>query len=314
MESEINSQHQRPFTMSKKIGFIGTGLMGRGMARNLIRKGHSVRLYNRTRAKAEEVAQAGGEVAGSPAEATAGADVIVTMLSDPEAVCQVMDGSNGVLSTIRPGAVLIDSSTVSRAESLRTLVKIREAGGDMIDAPVFGSKDEAERGGLGFIVGGEPQVLQRVQDVLDCMGRTNYVGGNGMGAQAKLVVNLVIASTLQAFNEGMVLATKAGIAPELMFQIIQSSRARSGIIEMKGPRMLNRDFTPFFPLRLMAKDMRLVQETARSFDLSMPVINALQEVYQASLSNGVADEDFAATIKCLEKQSGVEVRSTANPA
>jgi 3-hydroxyisobutyrate dehydrogenase-like beta-hydroxyacid dehydrogenase len=298
----------------KKIGFIGTGLMGRGMARSLIRKGHTVRIYNRTRAKAEEVAELGGTVADTPAEAVRDADVIVTMLADPAALLGVVEGEHGILASIRPGAVLIDSSTVSPPTTHRVLELLKANGADMLDAPVFGSKNEAEKGELGFIVGGTPEVLARVQDVLDCMGRTNHVGANGMGAYAKLVVNLVIAGTLQAFNESMVLATKAGIDPEKMLQIILSSRARSGIIEMKAPQILNRDFSAFFPLQLMAKDMRLVLESASSLGLELPVVTTLNEMYAKCIAAGLANEDFAATIKPLEKQAALEVKPATGHA
>jgi 3-hydroxyisobutyrate dehydrogenase-like beta-hydroxyacid dehydrogenase len=297
------------FDMSKTIGFIGTGIMGRRMAANLIRKGHKVSIYNRTRTKAEEVAKAGGAVADTPAKAAEGADVVITMVADPKALFEVIEGENGVLKTIRRDAVLIDSSTVSPPATLRVFEALKARGAHMLDAPVFGSKNEAERGELGFIVGGEKEIVARVQDVLDCMGKTNYVGGNGKGAYTKLVVNLVVATTLEAFNEGMVLATKAGIDPDLMLQIIQSSRARSGIIDMKGPQILKRDFNAFFPLKLMGKDMNLALETARELGASMPCVTALAEVYRQCLQDGLADEDFAATIKLLEKQAGVVVKS-----
>lgn len=284
--------------------------MGRGMARSLIRHGHSLRIYNRTRSKAEEVvASSGGEVAETPADAIRGATVIVSMLADPVAVMDVMQGEHGILSAVEPGTILIDSSTISPPVSLEVRRLLQEKGADMIDAPVFGSKNEAENGGLGFIVGGEPEVVARVQDVLDAMGRTLYVGANGMGAYAKLVVNLVIASTLQAFSEGMVLGTKAGIAPELMLEIIQSSRARSGIIEMKAPQILKGDFTPFFPLALMAKDLRLVIESAEALNLHLPFASALKEIFASCAKGGLGSEDMAAVIKPLEEQAKVEVRS-----
>jgi 3-hydroxyisobutyrate dehydrogenase-like beta-hydroxyacid dehydrogenase len=295
--------------MTRPIGFIGTGLMGAGMARSLLRKGYPVRIYNRTRAKAEEVAKLGGTVVDSPAEAARGAEVIVTMLADPAALLDVVEGGQGVLTTISPGAVLVDSSTVSPPTTLRVLAALRAKGADMLDAPVFGSKNEADTGKLGFIVGGEREVLGRVQSVLDDMGRTIHVGGNGRGAYAKLVVNLVIATTLQGFNEGMVLATKAGLDPDAMVDIILSSRARSGIIEMKAPQILKRDFTPFFPLQLMAKDMRLVQESAAALGVELPLTSALREIYAQCLAGGLAAEDFAATIKPLEQQAALEVRS-----
>lgn len=295
--------------MQRTIGFIGTGLMGAGMARNLIRKNHTVRIYNRTRAKAEEVAKLGGIVVDSPAEAASGADVVVTMVADPSALLEVVEGPEGILKTIRAEAVLIDSSTVSPPTTLRVLKGLTARGADMIDAPVFGSKNEAENGSLGFIIGGRQSTLARVQDVLDCMGRTTYVGDNGMGAYAKLVVNLIVAGTLQMFNEGMVLAAKSGIDPEAMLNIIMSCRARSGIIEMKAPQIMKRDFTPFFPLQLMAKDMRLVRETAESLNLQLPMVAALNGVYANCLAEGLGEIDFAATIQPLEAQADVEIKA-----
>jgi 3-hydroxyisobutyrate dehydrogenase-like beta-hydroxyacid dehydrogenase len=291
----------------KTIGFIGAGLMGRGMARSLLRKGHAVRIYNRTRQKTNTVAELGGEVCDSPAAAVDGVDVVMTMLADPRALREVLDGERGVLAGIARGCVLVDSSTISPPTTLAVRRQLNERGAEMIDAPVFGSKNEAEKGELGFIVGGDRDVLARVQPVLDCMGRTIYVGANGMGAYAKLVVNLVIASTLQAFNEGMMLATKAGIEPGLMLQIIQSSRARSAIIEMKAPQILKRDFSAFFPLRLMAKDIGLIRETADALKVPMPFAETLQGVYRDCLDAGLGDEDFGATIKILEQQTGVQV-------
>ncbi|HEY2341612.1 MAG TPA: NAD(P)-dependent oxidoreductase, partial [Chthoniobacteraceae bacterium] len=191
----------------------------------------------------------------------------------------------------------------------QVLAKLRAKGADMIDAPVFGSKNEAEKGELGFIVGATPEVLARVQDVLDAMGRTIHVGGNSLGASAKLVMNLIVACTLEAFNEGLVLATKAGVDPATMLKIILSSRARAGIIDMKAAPVLQRDFTTFFPLQLMAKDMRLVAETAASLGLELPFASAINRVFASGLADGLAEQDFSAMIKVLEKQAGVEVKS-----
>jgi 3-hydroxyisobutyrate dehydrogenase-like beta-hydroxyacid dehydrogenase len=295
--------------MPRKIGFVGVGLMGRGMARNLIRKGHSVTIYNRNRQKAEEVAQIGGQIVDSPAEAAQGAEVVVTMLADPTALLNVSEGPNGILSAIRPGAILIDSSTVSPTTTLRIAEALKARGAHMIDAPVFGSKNEAERGELGFIIGAERAIFDSVADVFACMGKTFYVGGNGSGIHAKLVVNLIIAVTLQAMNEGIVLAAKGGIDPDIMVQIIQSSRARSGIIEMKSPQVLKRDFSPFFPLRLMDKDLGLVLDTARSVGVPLFLTSVLKQIYEACMLDGLADEDYCATVKFVEKLANVEVES-----
>ena len=148
--------------MARTIGFVGTGLMGRGMARSLIRQGHALRIYNRTRAKAEEVAQLGGQVAGTPAEAARGADVVVTMLADPRAVADCFEGPQGLLSTLGKGVVVIDSSTVSPPTTQKMADLVRTKGAHLLDAPVFGSKNEAESGSLGFIVGGDRAVFDSV--------------------------------------------------------------------------------------------------------------------------------------------------------
>jgi 3-hydroxyisobutyrate dehydrogenase len=290
------------------VGFIGLGLMGRGMARCLIRAGYTVRLYNRTRSRAEEVATLGGTVADSPAEAADGADAVVTMVADPAALIDIIEGKYGVLATIRPGTILIDSSTVSPPATLRAAGKLREKGASMLDAPVFGSKNEAEKGDLGFMVGGDPETLEHARPLFEAMGKSvRHIGPSGMGSYAKLVFNLVVSVTLEAFSEGMALATRAGIDPALMFEILQSARARSGIAEMKGPQILKRDFTPFFPLRLMNKDLQLALETAHALGVPMPALAATQQVFLASLADGRGDEDFSTIIKHFEKATGIEV-------
>ncbi|MEY2880899.1 MAG: hypothetical protein RLZZ15_3279 [Verrucomicrobiota bacterium] len=303
-----------PASLKPTVAFIGLGLMGGGMARSLLRAGFRLRLYNRTGGKAAEVARGTAAiVCATPAEAVTGAEFVVTMLADPTALFTVVTGVDGLLGAISPGAVLIDSSTVTPSASLRVRDLLLTRGAEMLDAPVFGSKDEAEKGALGFIVGGEPAVLARAQPVLDAMGRTRHVGVNGLGAQAKLAVNLVMAGTLQAFGESMVLATKAGIAPDTMLEIILSSRARSGIIEMKAPHILARDFRPFFPLELMAKDLRLVQDSAAALGATLPLAAALRDHFARCVAAGLAHEDFCAAIKPVEQSAALEVKS-ARPA
>lgn len=293
--------------MGRTIGFVGTGLMGRGMVRSLIRKGHALRVWNRTRSKAEEAAKAGGTVAASPAEAARGADVVFSMLSDPAAVSACFEGPDGILSTLGKGAVVVDSSTVSPPSTKRMADLVRARGASMLDAPVFGSRNEAENGNLGFIVGGDRAVFDSVQDVFAALGKSTYMGPAGMGASAKLVVNLVIASELQAFHEGMVMAAKIGLDPDVMYGVLMNSRARAGIFEMKGPNILKRDFEAFFPLRLMDKDMRLALETADSLQLPLPVVKAVKDVLGACMSAGQSEEDFSSAIKHLERAAGVQV-------
>jgi 3-hydroxyisobutyrate dehydrogenase-like beta-hydroxyacid dehydrogenase len=231
------------------------------------------------------------------------------MLADPRAVDDCFEGPDGILSALSKDAVVIDSSTVSPPTTQKTAAAVRAKGAHLLDAPVFGSKNEAETGALGFIVGGDRAVFDSVQDVLSCMGKSSHVGATGMGATAKLVVNLVIAGELEAFYEGMVMATKAGLDPDQMYSILMNSRARSGIYEMKGPNILKRDFTAFFPLRLMDKDMRLALETADALGVSMPVVQAVKAVLGACVAAGQADEDMSSAIRHLERAGGVEVAS-----
>ncbi len=301
--------------MGEKIGFVGLGLMGRGMARCLIRAGHAVRLYNRTRSKAEEIAQIGGTVVDTPAEAARDAQWVITMLADPPALMETVEGPEGILKTIQPGAIMIDSSTVSPAASLRVSAKLKAKGAYMLDAPVFGSKNEAEKGELGFMVGGDRAVFERAEDILACMGKSaRYIGPSGMGCYAKLVFNMIVSVTLEAFSEGMALATKAGIDPALMYEIIQAGRARSGIAEMKGPPILRRDFTPFFPLKLMDKDLQLALEAAHALRVPMPALSATKQIFLASIADGRGEEDFSTIIKFFEKAIGAEVAPRKDPA
>ncbi len=296
--------------MARTIGFIGLGLMGRGMARTLIRKGHRVSLYNRTRAKAEEVASLGGKVAATPAEAAREAEVVFTMVSDPPALFEVVESKDGILDTIRPGAVVIDSSTVSPQATLRVAERLKAKGASMLDAPVFGSKNEAESGQLGFMIGGDRKVFDSVQDLFEgCLGKSaRYIGPQGMGAYAKLVFNLTICIMLQGLNEGLTLAAKAGIDPGLMYDVLMGGRAKAGIFEFKGPSVLQRDFTPFFPLKLMNKDLKLALDAAHALAVPMPALAAIKEVFSSAMAAGQAEEDFSSTIKVLERQAGVEVK------
>ncbi len=280
------------------------------MARNLLRSGHSVQVYNRTRAKAEELADLGGVAVDSPAEAAAGADVIITMLSDGAALLETAEGPQGFINHVTKDCVVIDCSTVDPPTSLRISSQLNERGAYMLDAPVFGSKNESESAKLGFIVGGAPEIFDRMKPIFLAMGTPHYVGLNGMGAYLKLVVNLIIAGTVQLWNEGMVLATKAGIDPQIVHDIIMSSRARSGILEMKADNVMKRDFTPFFALKLMEKDLGLVVNTARAIDIPMPVANSVRDIFAKCLASGLGDEDFSASIKYLEQLTNVTVAST----
>lgn len=292
-----------------KISLLGTGLMGRGMARSLLRAGHDVRVWNRTRAKAEEAVGDPKRAAATAAEAAREAEVVITMLADPAALLGVFEGPDGALAGLRAGTVVIDSSTVNPPTIHRLAALLQAKGVALLDAPVFGSKNEAENGSLGFMVGGDAAVFEKMKPVFACLGKSaTLMGGQGAGSAAKLVFNQTVSVQLNAVLEGLALATKAGLDPGLMFDVLMSGRAKSAIAEMKCPPLLRGDFTPFFALKLMDKDLRLALETAEALKVPMPALAAVKQVFTACMGAGQAEEDFSTIVKHHERNAGVVVR------
>jgi 3-hydroxyisobutyrate dehydrogenase-like beta-hydroxyacid dehydrogenase len=301
--------------MPQSIGFIGLGIMGHPMALNLLKAGHKLAVFNRTRSKVEPLEKAGARVAASPAEAARDADVVMSIVSDTLAVEEVILGKGGVLETLRSGAVLVDSSTVSPVVSRKLACHVAGKGAQMLDAPVTGSKHGAEKGELTFMIGGERATLDRVMPVLQVLGKKHiYCGPNGSGLAAKLAQNAIQAAMVEVFCEGFVLAAKAGVQPQTMFEIIQSSMARASLTDFKAPFIFKGDFTPYFPLKLMHKDLELAMEAAYAQNVAMPAAAAVKEVYGAAKAKGKGDQDYAAVITFLEEIAGVQVRDSAAKA
>ncbi len=295
--------------MTQSIGFIGLGIMGQPMATNLVRAGYKVTVFNRTRSKAEPLEKAGARVAISPAEAARDADVVISIVSDSAAAEEVILGKGGALETLRAGAIVIDSSTISPIVSRRLACHTAGKGAQMLDAPVTGSKHGAEKGELTFMIGGERAVLDRAMSVLQVLGKKHiYCGQNGSGLAAKLAQNVIQAAMVEVFCEGFVLAAKAGVQPRTMFEIVQSSMARASLTDFKAPFIFKGDFTPYFPLKLMHKDLALAMEAAYAQGVAMPTAAAVKEVYGAAKAKGKGDQDYAAVITFLEEIAGVQVR------
>jgi 3-hydroxyisobutyrate dehydrogenase-like beta-hydroxyacid dehydrogenase len=303
----VNSERQPK--QQKRVAVLGTGLMGAGMAQSLARAGHQVTLWNRTRKRAEEAASPGARVVDTPAQAAAASDVAVLMLADPAAVRTVLSGPDGLLAGLRPGAVVIDSSTVDPGTTRACAEQVRAAGGRFLDAPVYGSKNEAQGGQLGFLVGGSRETLEAVSDLfIGCMAKAvHHMGETGAGSTTKLVLNAQIAMTLHAAEEALVLAKKAGLDPKAVYEVLMGSRARSGILEMKGQKILDHDFSAFFALRLMDKDLRLALETASAAGASMPVLATVKLVFTAAIAAGHGEEDFCVAVTALEQASGTRL-------
>ena len=295
--------------MAQNIAFIGLGIMGTPMALNLVKAGFNMTVYNRTRSKADVLERAGARVGATPAVAVRDAEVIVTIVSDTAAMEEVVCGKGGVLETVRSGAILIDSSTISPTVSRKLACHLAGKGASMLDAPVTGSKHGAEKGELTFMIGGERETLERAMPVLKVLGKKHiYCGQHGLGLAAKLAMNAILATTVEIFSEGFVMAAKAGVPPQTLLEIMQSSLARCGIVDFKAPFVFKGDFTPYFPLKLMHKDLELAMEAAYTQNLAMPATAAVKEVYGAAKAQGKGDLDYAAVITFLEGLAGVEVR------
>lgn len=302
--------------MPEKIGFIGLGIMGQPMALNLVKSGYPVTVFNRTRAKSETLERAGAKVAASPAEAAREAEIIMTIVSDTAAMEEVMLGKGGILETVREGAVVIDSSTISPTLSRKFACHLVGKGAKMLDAPVTGSKHGAAAGELTFMIGGEREALDRVMPILKVLGKKHiYCGTNGAGLSAKLAQNAIQATMVEVFCEGFVLAAKAGVSPETMMEIVQSSMARAALTDFKAPFIFKGDFQPYFPLKLMHKDLTLAMEAAYAQNIPMPTSATVKEVYAAAKAQGKGDLDYAAVITFLEELAGVKVRTgSAEPS
>jgi 3-hydroxyisobutyrate dehydrogenase-like beta-hydroxyacid dehydrogenase len=298
--------------MSPTIGFIGLGIMGQPMALNLVKAGHRVTVFNRTRSRSEPLERAGARVATSPAEAARDADFVMIIVSDTAAVEEVVLGSGGILEALKPGAVVIDSSTISPAASRKFACHAAGKGARWLDAPVTGSKHGAEKGELTFMIGGDREALERAMPILKILGKKHiYCGTHGLGLAAKLAQNAIQATMVEVFCEGFVMAAKSGVPPQTMMEIIQSSLARASLTDFKAPFIFKGDFTPYFPLKLMHKDLELAMENAYAQGVPMPTAAAVKEVYGAAKAQGKGDLDYAAVITFLEELAGVQVRAAA---
>ena len=296
--------------MSQKVGFIGLGIMGTPMALNLIKAGFNLTAFNRTREKSAPVEKAGAQIAATPAEAAKDADFVVSIVSDSAASELVMAGKDGVLETVKPGAIIIDSATISPVVSRKLACHAAGKQAAFLDAPVTGSMQGAEKGELTFMIGGERETFERAMPVLKVLGKKHiYCGANGAGLSAKLAQNTIQATMVEVFCEGFVLAAKAGVQPETMFEIIQSSLARAALTDFKAPFIFKGDFTPYFPLKWMHKDLALAMDAAFAQGVPMPAAAAVKEVYAAARAQGKGDLDYAAVVTFLEGLAGVEVRT-----
>lgn len=294
--------------MADTVGFIGLGLMGRPMAQNLRRKGFAVVVHNRSRAAVEALVAEGASAAGTPADLARQCDVIVTMLPDAPDVAQVLDGPDGVLSAVRPGTVIIDSSTIAPDAAVTFAARAAAHGAHYLDAPVSGGEIGAIDGTLTFMVGGEADALRRVQPVLESMGRADrivHVGGSGAGQVCKVCNQLVIGGTMAVVAEAVALTRKAGVDGGKVRQALLGGFAASRVLEVHGERMLTGNYRPGFRARLYRKDLRIAGETLAAHGVSAPVTALVQQLVQAQLAAGRGEDDYSAIATVIFDLAGL---------
>ena len=283
--------------------------MGYPMARNLLRAGHDVAVWSNTTAKAHKLADTEkGRFCATPKEVAENADVLFLCVGDTRMSKEVILGADGIIEGIRAGSVVVDCSTIAVSASRRIGQALQAKGVDFLDAPVTGSTPGAESGNLTFMIGGDQAVFNRIRPLLDPMGKKIYFcGAAGLGLQAKLTQNLVLSNILMAFNEGMVLATKGGMDPRLMLEILDNSAAKSGLISYKAPFVFDRNFTTNFSVKWMHKDLGLMLESGQELDVPLLLTGLTRQLFQTAIAAGHGDEDICSTIKVLEGFASVEV-------
>lgn len=295
-------------TNLKSIGFIGLGTMGAPMASNLLRAGYPVTVYNRTASKAAPLTELGATVAASPQEAAAGADVVITMVSNDDSIIEVYEGDNGVLAGIRSGTTVIDCSTISPALVQRLAKQIAALGSSFLEAPVTGSSPAAIDGTLVFMVGGSAETLAQVMDLFDTMGKkVLHMGDNGSGAVAKLAHNTIVGINNLALAEGFAIAAKSGLPADRFLELVQLGSAGSKAAELKGRKIIEHDFTNQFSLALMLKDLKLASSLTDGSGIPAPMLNLAKSLFQAGQTQGFGDEDLSSIVKVYEAWIGKQI-------
>lgn len=294
-----------------QIGFLGLGIMGYPMARHLVESGNEVALWSNTADKAVQLARLSDKATAcaTPQQVAERADFIFYCVGDSDMARNITIGGNGLLHGVRPGAVIGDCSTIAPSVSREIGAAFAAKQAHFLDSPCTGSKPGAEKATLTFMIGGDKSAFEKAKPYFEQMGKLfYYCGSDGKGLQAKLTQNLILANIMQAFAEGMVLATKGGIDPKLMLEILDNSAAKSGLISFKAPFILKRDFDTNFATKWMAKDASLAIETARAMDVPVPATALAEQMLRAAIAKGWGDDDFCSVIRVLEEWAGVTVQ------
>ncbi|MDR3673413.1 MAG: 2-hydroxy-3-oxopropionate reductase [Holophaga sp.] len=292
-----------------KIGFIGLGIMGKPMSHNLIKAGYELVVMDLNQASVAELAAAGAETAKSAREVAERSDIIITMLPNSPQVKAVVLGDDGVLAGARKGSVVIDMSSIAPLVSRELSVLLAGRGVDMLDAPVSGGQPKAIDGTLSVMVGGPEKVFERCYPIMKAMaGSVVRTGEIGAGNITKLANQIIVALNIAAMSEALVLATKAGVEPELVWQAIRGGLAGSTVLDAKAPLVMDRKFNPGFRVNLHIKDLANVLETSHQLGVPLPLTASVMEMLQAIKTDGMGDLDHCSLVQHYEKLAQVEVR------
>jgi 2-hydroxy-3-oxopropionate reductase len=295
--------------MSKKIGFIGLGIMGKPMSRNLLKAGYDLTVCDINAAAVSEIVSLGARSAATPKDVAAQTDIVITMLPNSPQVRTVALGAGGIIEGARPGAIVVDMSSIAPQAAQEVAKALAEKGVKMIDAPVSGGEPKAIDATLSIMAGGDPAVFEECLPILKCMGSSAVLCGDiGAGNVTKLANQVIVALNIAALSEAMVLATKAGVDPERVFKAIQGGLAGSTVMNAKAPLILDRKFAPGFRIGLHIKDLNNALETAHEVGAPLPLTAGVMEILQALRVDGCLGDDHGAIVKYYEKLAQVEVR------
>jgi 2-hydroxy-3-oxopropionate reductase len=293
--------------MMSNIGFVGLGIMGKPMAANLIKGGHTLFLHSRSGVP-QELTSTGGKACASSKEVAQKADVIITMVPDTPDVEKALFGASGIAEGLSKGKTVVDMSSISPIETKRFANKINELGCDYLDAPVSGGEVGAKNAALTIMVGGSEATFNKVKPIFDLMGKNiTLVGGNGDGQTCKVANQIIVALNIEAVGEALLFAAKAGADPARVRHALMGGFAASRILEVHGERMIKRTFDPGFRIELHQKDLSLALAGARAMGLSLPNTATAQELFNACVANGGAKWDHSALVRALEKMANHEV-------
>ncbi len=297
--------------MSERVGFIGLGIMGRGMAANLLKAGFPVRVWNRTASRMEPLVAAGAEAGESPADVAAHSDVIITCVSDTPDVQNVILGENGVIHGAKPGSLVIDCSTISPQATREIAAELADKGVHMLDAPISGGSEGAAKGTLSIMVGGDGEQFARALPVFQAMGKTiTHVGEeNGSGQTVKLVNQVLVVGNALAMCEALLFAQAGGVDLQKTFDAISQGAAGSWMFTNRAPQIMRRDWRPGFTIDLQQKDLRLVLEAADQSGVPIPGTSFVFNLYRTLEAQGLGSEGNHALIKALEHLAGFQVGS-----